>query len=140
MPNQVYSTRKWIFETLSADATITGVVGQNIFAEEAPQDATFPMVVFAHIGNVDTLRVGHSGYVNKAIWLVRVVAQGSSVDGNVNTVAERFNPLLLQQNVFVDDIRINYVQHDQDHIRADSQEGVPLSYLGSYYLVFSQPA
>lgn len=140
MPNGVYSTRKWIYQTLSADATITGVVGTRIFAEEAPQESTFPMVVFSHIGNVDTFRPWSFGYVNKAIWLVRVVVEGSSVDGNAVTVAKRFNPLLLQKNIVVDDVRINLVQHDQDHVRADSQEGVPLSYLGSYYLVFSQPA
>lgn len=140
MPNGVYATRKWIYGQLTGDATVTGVVGANIFAEEAPQEATFPMIVFAHIGNVDTFRATSEGYVNKAIWLVRVVVAGSSVEGDALTVAERFNSLLLQSNIVIGDVRINLVQHDQDHVRSDSQQGVPLSYLGAYYLVFTQPA
>lgn len=140
MPNGLYATRKWIYSQLSGDATITGIVGANIFTEEAPQEATFPMLVFAHIGNVDSFRATNYGYVNKAIWLVRVVVAGSSVEGSAVTVAERFNPLLLKNNVVVGDVRINLVQHDQDHVRADSQSGIPLSYLGAYYLVFTSPA
>lgn len=138
--NTILATREWMYTTLVADATVTGIVGTRIYAEEAPQEAAFPLIVFAHIGNVDQFRSGNNGRVNKAIWLVRVVAAGSSVEGNVKTVANRFDPLLLQQNVLYGGVLINYVQHDQDHVRADSQEGIPFSYLGSYYLVYSQPA
>ena len=52
----------------------------------------------------------------------------------------RFSRASCVQNVIVDGVRINYVQHDQHHIRKDSENGVPLSYLGSYYLIFCQPA
>lgn len=140
MTNTVLGTRRWIYQTLAADATVTSVVGTRIFAEEAPQQTAFPLIVFAHIGNVDSFRSGKNGRVNKAIWLVRVVNLGSSVEGGSATVAERFDPLLLQQNVLTNGTLINYVQHDQDHVRSDSEEGVPMTYLGSYYLVFSQPA
>ena len=129
-----------MYSTLAADATVASVVGTRIYAEQAPQGSTFPLILFAHIGNVDVLRALGNGRVSKVIYLVRAVGDGSSSQGSLKTVADRFDPLLLVQNVIVDGVRINYVQHDQHASRKDSQEGVPVTYLGSYYLVFCQPA
>lgn len=139
MPAELARVEQWMYTTLVADATVTGIVGTRIYADEAPQGATFPLIIFAHIGNVDVLRSGSNGRMAKLIYLVRVVGMGSSTSGSLKTVADRFDTLLLVQNVTVDGVRIAYVQHDQHHIRKDSSDGVPLSYLGSYYLVFTQP-
>lgn len=128
-----------MYSTLVADATVLGICGTRVYADEAPQDAVFPLIVFAHIGNVDILRSGNNGRFAKNIFLVRAIDLGSSTSGNLKTVADRFDPLLLVQNVTVDGVRIAYVQHDQHAIRKDSQDGRPVSYLGSYYLVFTQP-
>lgn len=130
---------QWMYSQLAGDATVTSVVGTRIFADEAPQGADFPLVIYAHIGNVDVLRTFGTGRVCKTIMLVRVVGKGSSVQGDILTVADRFDPLLLTSGVTVDGVHLS-TQHDQHHVRKDSENGIPLSYLGSYYLVFSQPA
>jgi hypothetical protein len=137
---ELVRVEQWIYQTLSADPTITGVVGSRIYADVAPQGATFPLVLFAHIGNVDVVRAWNNGRMAKNIFLVRVVGTGNSVTGSLKTVADRFDPLLLKQNIIIDGVRIAYVQHDQHSIRKDSENGVPMSYVGSYYLIFSQPA
>ena len=139
MPAELPRINQWIYQTLSGDATVTGVVGTRIYAEEAPQGAIFPLILFAHIGNVDIVRAFGDGRLAKNIYLVRVVAQGSSSDP-IKAVADRFDTLLLKRNVTVDGVRIAYVQHDQHAFRKDSENGVPVVYLGSYYLIFSQPA
>lgn len=131
---------QWLYTTLAADSTITSVVGTRIYADQAPQGAALPLVIFSHIGNVDTVRSLGNGRLSKVIYLVRVVGAGSSTSGSLKTVADRFDPQLLVQNIVVDGVRIAYVQHDQHHIRKDSENGIPLSYLGSYYLIFCQPA
>lgn len=131
---------KWIYQQLSGDATITSIVGSRIYADIAPQAATFPLILFAHIGNVDVLRAGRHGRMAKSIFLVRAVGKTSSAGGDLTTVADRFDPLLLQDNVTIDGVRIAYVQHDQHAIRKDAEAGVPMTYVGSYYLFFSQPA
>lgn len=130
---------QWIFQQLSGDATITGIVGQRIYADEAPQGAPFPLVLFAHIGNVDIVRTLGTGRVNKSIFIVRAVGTGSTAQGSLKTVADRFDEVLLTTGVTLDGIHLS-TQHDQEAIRKDSENGIPLSYLGSYYLIFSQPA
>jgi hypothetical protein len=140
MPAELARVEQWMYTTLAADTTVSSIVGTRIYADEAPQQAAYPMVLFAHIGNVDIIRTGGNGRMAKVIYLVRAVGLGSSTAGNLKTVADRFDPLLLVQNVTVDGVRIAYVQHDQHHIRKDSESGVPVSYIGSYYLVFTQPA
>ena len=140
MSAELLRVEQWMYSTLIADATVTGVVGTRIYADEAPQEAQFPLVLFAHIGNVDSFRAMANGRMTKSIFLVRVIDMGSTVSGNMKTVADRFDPLLLVSNVTVDGVKISYVQHDQHHVRKDDEDGIPLSYLGSYYLVFHQPA
>src|SRR5580765_1409819 len=120
-----------MYTTLAADATVAAAVGMRIYADEAPQEATFPMIIFAHIGNVDVLRSGANGRMAKNIFLVRAIDKGSSTAGTIKTVADRFDPLLLVQNVTVDGVKIAYVQHDQHAIRKDSSDGIPVSYIGS---------
>lgn len=139
MPADLARVSQWLYSTLAADATITATCGSRIYADEAPQGAAFPLVIFAHIGNVDVLNAYGNGRLNKVIYLVRAVAQGSSVSP-ILAVADRFDPLLLVQNVTVDGVRIAYVQHFQHHIRKDSESGLPMTYLGSYYYIFCQPA
>lgn len=139
MPAELARVEQWMYSTLVADATVTSIVDARVYADEAPQGATFPLVLFAHIGNVDVLRSGSNGRMAKVIYLVRAVGKGSSTSGDLMTVADRFDPLLLVQNVTVNGVRIAYVQHDQHHIRKDSTDGIPMSYIGSYYLVFTQP-
>ena len=140
MPAELARVEQWMYSTLAADPTISAQVGTRIYADQAPQGAAFPLIVFAHIGNVDVLRAMNNGRISKVIYLVRVIGTGSSTGGVLKTVADRFDLLLLVKNVIVDGVRIAYVQHDQHHIRKDSESGVPLSYLGSYYLIFCQPA
>lgn len=140
MPAELIRVEQWIYQTLASDPAIAGVVGNRIYADMAPQTAVFPFIVFAHIGNVDVLRAMNNGRVAKNIFLVRVIGKGNSVTGDLKMVADRFDPLLLKNNILVDGVRIAYVQHDQHAIRKDSENGVPMSYVGSYYLIFTQPA
>lgn len=139
MPADLARVEQWMYGVLAADATVASICGTRIYAEEAPQGSAFPLVLFAHIGNTDVVRAYGNGRLSKVIYIVRAVGLGSSTQGALKTVADRFDPLLLVQNVIVDGVRINYVQHDQHTSRKDSSEGVPVSYLGSYYLVFCQP-
>src|SRR5262245_51343272 len=125
MSAELARVEQWIYSQLVGDATVTGVVGTRIYADEVPQGVAFPLVLFAHIGNVDTLRPFGTGRVNKAIFIVRAVGQGSSAQGSLKTVADRFDTLLLTAGVTVDGVHLS-TQHDQHTIRKDSENGIPL--------------
>jgi hypothetical protein len=142
VPAELVRVEQWIYQTLVADPTVASIVGTRVYGEKAPQgqEDAYPMVLIAHIGNVDVVRTWNNGRMAKNIMLVRVVGEGSSVTGDLTTVADRFDSLLLKNNVVVDGVRIAYVQHDQHAIRKDSENGVPIAYVGSYYLFFTQPA
>ncbi len=97
MPADLARVEQWMYSTLAADATVASICGTRIYSEQAPQGSAFPMVLFAHIGNIDVVRALGNGRLSKVIYIVRAVGMGSSTQGAIKTVADRFDPLLLVQ-------------------------------------------
>ena len=86
---------KWIYETLSGDATITGIMSTRIYRDAAPQGAIMPCIVFQlqSPGN-DLNGVGGRRIYNASQWTVKAIAQGGEYSGNLNTLATRIDALL----------------------------------------------
>lgn len=130
----------WLVNVLSGDSALNTAVSGRIYAEEAPQGALAPMVVFANLGSstrVRTLR----GHVLSSLYLVRAIADGSSFDA-ITPIADRIDALLTVSDAgtIVDGVRITKVRIDQPHQRKDSENGKPVVYLGGIYRIDYQPA
>lgn len=130
----------WLWNILSGDFILNTAVSGRIFAEEAPQGALAPMVIFANLGSstrVRTLR----GHVLSSLYLVRAIAEGSSFAA-ITPLADRIDALVNVSDggTIVDGVRITRARIDQPHQRKDSSEGKPVVYLGGIYRIDYQPA
>jgi len=133
---------RWLYTVLSNDLQIQGQVGSRIYADEAPQNAAVPMLIFAFLGGSDRL-LALRGRLSSVLYLVRAVDEGSSYD-SVLTVADRIDEVLTTAvptfGTILDDTRITSCYREQPHQRKDSQFGVPTVYLGGYYRIGFQQA
>jgi hypothetical protein len=86
---------QWIYSLLEADTTISGLVGTNIYSGGmAPQDATYPCIVFGLITSSDTVGNSAQRILTVSRYLVRAVDQVESQSGNLKTLAQRIDVLL----------------------------------------------
>jgi hypothetical protein len=131
---------EWLWQTMTTDAVLSTAVSNRIYADEAPQEAALPLVVFAFLGGSDKL-LTFSARLTSALYLIRVVGEGSSYDP-VELVADRIDIVLRlpTQGTIIRDTRITTCQREQPHQRKDSQYGIPLVYIGGFYRIHWQPA
>lgn len=128
---------QWVFQTLSADTQLVGLVGTRMYSDEAPQGATLPLVLFSFLGGADKLiTLNQNSRTTNAIYLIRAVAQSSSYN-TVELMADRIDAALSVpiQGSLVRDILITSVIREQPHQRKDLENGVPHVYLGGFYRI-----
>lgn len=129
----------WIWDAIQADATLVAALGGignvRIYADEAPQGAVVPMVLYAFLGGSDQL-VGSSRLSN-ALYLIRAIGEGASYAA-IEDIADRVDNRLTNVGaggIFFRDIQILSCSREQPHQRKDSQFGVPTIYLGGFYRI-----
>lgn len=84
---------RWIYATLSGDATLTGLVGSRIYADIAPSDSTFPAVVYNLMGMNPVQVVGMTTIARECIYQVKVIHDSGSY-ATCETIIERIRTLL----------------------------------------------
>jgi len=133
----------WIWDAIQADATLLAALGglpyPRIYADEAPQGAAVPMVLYAFLGGSDQL-VGSSRLSN-ALFLVRAVGEGTSYS-TIEDIADRVDNRLTNVGaggIFFRDIHILSAVREQPHQRKDAAFGVTTIYLGGFYRIRWSP-
>lgn len=92
---ELLAAREWLYAKLAADATLTGIVGTRIYAELAPENATFPFVLVTEMSPGNDLRVVGTGRIwSEPLFLVQAVDQTASYTGNIKTLATRIDAVL----------------------------------------------
>jgi hypothetical protein len=137
---EIARVNSWMWSTLAGDSALNTAVSGRIYAEEAPQGAAVPMVIFAHLGGSTRERTLR-GHVLTSLYMVRAISEGSSFDA-ITPLADRIDAVMTVPSggTVVDGVRITQIRVDQPHQRKDSSEGVPVVYLGAIYRVDFQPA
>lgn len=95
MAVEVVSVDQWIYEALEADGQLAAVVGSRLFADQAPQDASLPYVLWQmQSPQPDTVGVGGVRILTNMLWLVKVVDQTESYAGLLKAAADRIDEVL----------------------------------------------
>jgi len=71
--NEVGAAAKFIRATLAENEAVAALVGARIYELEAPDRATYPLLVFSHAGGPDRLTSGTSRLLAQSRWLVLAV-------------------------------------------------------------------
>lgn len=131
---------QWLWNTLSGDAVLMTGVGGRIYADEAPEGAEAPMVVYGYLGGSDKI-LTLSARLTSVLYLIRAIDNGSSYDP-IEPWADRIDAVLTvpNQGTIQRDVRITSCTREQPHQRKDAQFGVPTVYLGGFYRIRYQPA
>jgi len=96
--NEIYQAGVFIRETLGASAALTALVGTRIYPEFAPQNATYPLVVFALLSSPDRNAVGHNRRIfTEPLFVVRGVANETSWV-TVSLIADAIDAALMGAN------------------------------------------
>lgn len=131
----------WIHNVLASDQQLFLFCGGRIYADEAPQNALTPMIIFAFLGGSDRT-VTSTARLSYAIYLIRAIAESSSYD-TVALAADRIEALLTvpsQGTVINSEVRVTSCQRQQPHQRKDSANGIPTVYMGGFYGITFQLA
>lgn len=131
----------WIHNVLASDQQLFLFCNGRIYADEAPQNAPTPMIIFAFLGGSDRT-VTSTARLSYAIYLIRAIAESSSYD-TVALAADRIEALLTvpsQGTVINSEVRITSCQRQQPHQRKDSANGIPTVYMGGFYGITFQLA
>lgn len=144
MTADITRVTQWLFETMSGDNILNNVlgVGERIYFDQAPQGQAIgaPLILCSYLGGADKIQTSQARLTN-AIYLIRAVRGGSSYD-LIEPIADRIDDILRVRDVgvLVRDVRIASCNREQPHERKDSENGVPIVYLGGFYRIRFQPA
>lgn len=80
MAVEVTEAKRWIYETLKADAQLVAVVGTRIYPDIAPQGKPRPYLIFNFQGGVDVSGLGTARLQTNPLFQVRIVTDGAPND------------------------------------------------------------
>lgn len=138
--SELSRVNEWLLGVLANDSGIFGKVGTRIYADQAPQGAASPLVVFSFLGGADKLITG-TARLTQTLYLVRAISAGLSYD-LVDDIADRIEAVLTVPDAgqIVREVRITSCAREQPHQRKDAENGVPYVYMGGFYRIRFQPS
>lgn len=131
---------EWIHDTLSADATLAGLVSTRIFDGLAPQGSAYPFVVFNHQGGSDTLGVGAVRVLNSGLFQIKVVAQSDSYASGI-AIADRIDEVLHGAAGSKDGAYIASCVREQAIMLIEQSNGIEYRHVGGLYrlITYKEP-
>lgn len=129
----------WLQTVLAADATLTGLVGDQVFSELAPQDASFPRVVHQHQGSVDVRTATSSGRIMlSGLWLVRGIAATEDFR-SLQAIADRVDVLLERASGSADGgLVFSCTRESPFRLLEPADGGIQYRHLGGLYRIYAQ--
>lgn len=85
---------EWLYTIFSGDATLAGLIGTRIYNQLAPEEASFPLLLFSFQSGQDVTVMGPTRLFVAGTYLVRGVAESHSFGGSLETIAGRIDSLL----------------------------------------------
>lgn len=83
----------FIYDRLSADATLAAEIGDRIFPDQAEEGAEYPFVTYQYIGGADFMVLGGVRIQTQGVFLVKATNK-SDTYASIRTAADRIDALL----------------------------------------------
>lgn len=139
MADELTRAEQWLYATLTADATLTGLVGTRVYSEVAPPEATYPCVIFGLQYAADVATHSAERIMVNGLWLVRGVVQASSFGGNLQTIADRLDALLHRSAGGTADAATVFTSvREEPFKQATVNEGIQYRSLGGLFRLYTQ--
>ena len=127
--------RSFVWQLLSADATLLPLIGPRIFREVAPGDSAYPFVVIRLLspGN-DLLVVGGRRIWAHPLFLIEAITKGTS-SAPLEPIANRIDQLLHLASGTVSNGFVHSIERERPADRVIDESGQRFSALGGEYRV-----
>ncbi len=112
--------RRALYGKLAADMTLTGYLaaapdgmGQNIFHNQAPEDADYPMVVISKSSGVPTEAFHNPSILETDVWLIKGVDKNTTAD-KAEQIQARIAALLNDASLSISGGTASYLRRQSD--------------------------
>lgn len=129
---------------LASDTTLTGMLAiaapnysQAIYYLEAPEEATFPFVIFSKSSGVPTEAMGKPSAFETDVWMVKCVDLSSSAD-RAEAVAARIAVLLNDAALSISGANLMYLRRQSDVDYPELANGISYRHCGSLYRLVAE--
>lgn len=129
---------KWIYATLSADATLLPLIGGRVYDTLAAAGTALPYVVFSYQGGYDVRGNGPIRVLHSGLYLVKAIGQGTSF-ATLAPIAARIDALLHAKHGVNTDGDA-WAVREQPFKYLEIDNGVQYRHLGGLYRVWVQGA
>lgn len=131
--------RRAVYGRLSSDTTLNNLLAtpaqgysKSIYFEQAPANATFPLVIFQKTSGIPTETFGDPDFMNGDRWLVKGVDRSTTAD-QVEAIADRLNTLLNDAALSISGASLLYLRRQSDVQYPEIDEGVMYRHCGAYF-------
>lgn len=135
MIETVEIAEKWLYATLSADATLAGLVGDRISGTLSPELLPTPYVTFLLQSPRDIIGVGGVRISTDNLYIVKGVAQTSTWD-DLTSIANRIDYLIHRPgSTMIQGTGSLTCIREMVHQMAEVDEGLQYRHLGGIYRI-----
>jgi hypothetical protein len=131
----------WLSELLSGDAALVALLDgeERIYADIAPTDAKYPLVVYQMLGDAHDIQVHNNIRIMcEAPYMVKVIDEGMSY-AQAQLIADRVDFLLTRASGAVAGGRIEYCVRERPiRYPEQSDDGREYRHLGGEYTIRAQ--
>lgn len=140
------ATRRAIYGKLAGDSTLTSLLGapatgfsQNVYYQQAPAGATYPLVIFSKQSGTPTYtsKTGTAAFDDE-VWLVKGIDRSGTAD-TADAIASRLDALLTDGTLSISGRSQMYLRRESDMDYAETAEGQVYRHAGSLYRLVHQP-
>lgn len=136
MAVEVGAVMEWFYDALSGDAV---GVADRVYADVAPREATYPLVVFQlQAPGTDLLGVGTTRILTSGVWVVKAIDQVKGYTGLIS-IADAIDGALHGEayETKTDGVVLGAVR-ERPFVLTEFGDGVEWKHLGGVYRVWAQ--
>jgi hypothetical protein len=133
------ATRRALYGKLAGDTTLNALLGtpasgysKSIYHQEAPDGASFPVVIFQKQSGTPTEAMGVPSAMENDVWLVKAIDRGPSAD-TAEAIQARIQVLLNDASLSISGSTLLYLRRQSDVEYPEVENGVRYSHAGALY-------
>ena len=126
----------WIYGTLADDATLDSLGVTGVYSYMAPEDATYPFILFQQQASSDVNAVGPNRIMAQTVYVIRAVTDGAL--SSVVAINTRIDNLLQAQNGSNVNGTVIACMRERPFVQVETVEGRSYRHLGGIYRIYVQ--
>ncbi len=134
--NELFKLDTYLYSILSADTTLTNLLGGlKIYGEAAPQNTPGPFVIVAFHANTDTQVSAAVRIATRPLVCIKAVTQENTLSA-ADTIASRIDALIVETRGIVSGLNIACCGRESMLRTWEVDQGLRWNYVGGLYRFF----